>query len=376
MFSPNAVHTLSQKSSASASSNSNGTSPIVTQSPDAVLPTTGVLSAAQQLPSGSTNERVSPLIFLSPNAGASASSHRSSSVSSGRTTPTEMLSTSAAAGKTEKVGNNKSGREKGAYTYSTEEHSALLKLLMCEPNSFNSSESSPEWRKVHKDMVENYYLQLGVVPRASSTLHSHFMELYSAFKQGVRSLSLVPGAPKCPSSVSEGDEEAVGFYVQTLSQLLVSDTKKFQPKKWWIVEVTSLLLCLHLTYMKSFGNGDQTLAWLEMKGVEAKGKFETDQKNREAEIARKRALEEEEMREAAKNRKLVAESSVQLSSTLGSALDLVAGLVRNNVANNTNNIDEKLGTMQRDIMQRVEDKLDEKFSSFLSVMQQMLQKKD
>jgi hypothetical protein len=38
------------------------------------------------------------------------------------------------------------------------------------------------------------------------------------------------------------------------------------------------------------------------------------------------------MREAAKNRKLVAESSVQLSSTLGSALDLVAGLVRNNVA--------------------------------------------
>jgi hypothetical protein len=61
---------------------------------------------------------------------------------------------------------------------------------------------------------------------------------------------------------------------------------------------------------------------------------------------------------------------------LGSALDLVAGLVRNNAANNTNNIDEKLGTMQHDIMQRVEDKLDEKFSSFLSIMQQMLQKKD
>jgi hypothetical protein len=82
------------------------------------------------------------------------------------------------------------------------------------------------------------------------------------------------------------------------------------------------------------------------------------------------------MKEATKNRKLVAESSAQLCNTLGNALDLVAGLVRNNVQNNTNNIDEKLGTMQRDIMQRVEDKLDEKFCSFLSVMQQMLQKKD
>jgi hypothetical protein len=144
MFSPNAVYSLSRQSSALASSNSNGTSPIATQSPDAVLPTTGVLSAAQHLPNGSTNERVSPLIFLSPNAGASTSSRRSSSVSSGRTTPTEMLSTSAAAGKTEKVGNNKSGREKGTYAYSAEEHSALLKLLTSEPNSFNSSESSPE----------------------------------------------------------------------------------------------------------------------------------------------------------------------------------------------------------------------------------------
>jgi hypothetical protein len=55
--------------------------------------------------------------------------------------------------------------KKGADAYSAVGHSALLKLLMSEPNSFNSSESSPEWKKVHKDMVESYYLQLGVVPR-------------------------------------------------------------------------------------------------------------------------------------------------------------------------------------------------------------------
>ncbi len=56
-------------------------------------------------------------------------------------------------------------------------------------------------------------------------------------------------------------------------------------------------------------------------------------------------------------------------------MNMVAGLVRNIGPNNTNNIEEKLGTMQRDIMQKVDEKLDEKFASFLTVMQQMLQKK-
>jgi hypothetical protein len=106
MFSPNAVSALSRQSS-SLASNSNGNSPAVASSPDALVATTGVLSVTQQLSSSTTNDRVSPLIFLSPNAGVSASSHRSSSVSYGRTTPTEMLSTSVAAGKTEKAGNNK-----------------------------------------------------------------------------------------------------------------------------------------------------------------------------------------------------------------------------------------------------------------------------
>jgi hypothetical protein len=91
-------------------------------------------------------------------------------------------------------------------------------------------------------------------------------------------------------------------------------------------------------------------------------------------------LEEEELKEAAKNRKLVAESSVQLCRTLSNAMNMVAGLVSNigpnNTNNNTNNIEEKLGTMQHDIMQKVEETLDEKFGSFLTVMQQLLQKKD
>ncbi len=118
-----------------------------------------------------------------------------------------------------------------------------------------------------------------------------------------------------------------------------------------------------------------------MKGVEARGKFEANQKNWELEIACKWALEEKELKEAAKNRKLVAESSVQLCNTLSNAMNMVAGLVSNidgpnNTNNNTNNIEEKLGTMQHDTMQKVEEKLNEKFGSFLTVMQQLLQKKD
>jgi hypothetical protein len=111
-----------------------------------------------------------------------------------------------------------------------------------------------------EDMVENYYLQLGVVPRASSTLHSHFVEFYSAFKQGVRSLSLVPGAPQCPSSVSEGDEEAVGCCVQNLFQLLASDTKDVLAKE--VMERGSYVFAFlpPFDFMKSFGNGDQMLA--------------------------------------------------------------------------------------------------------------------
>jgi hypothetical protein len=91
IFSPNAVTSAqSQQLSSSASSNSIGASPSVALSPNV----TGVLSVTQQLLSSTTTS-----IFISPNAGASASSYRSSFVSSRRTAPSKMLSTSAAASK-------------------------------------------------------------------------------------------------------------------------------------------------------------------------------------------------------------------------------------------------------------------------------------
>ncbi len=93
----------------------------------------------------------------------------------------------------------------------------------------------------------------------------------------------------------------------------------------------------------------------------------------EAELSCKLAQEEEEMKEAAKNRKMVGESSVQLCATLGNTLEMMTGMIRGNSNQVT---EEKLNDVKNDIMKKVEDKLDEKFNSFLSVMQRMLEKKD
>jgi hypothetical protein len=43
-----------------------------------------------------------------------------------------------------------SGREKGAATYSSVEHVALLSIMSQVPDSFNCSESSPQWEEVYK----------------------------------------------------------------------------------------------------------------------------------------------------------------------------------------------------------------------------------
>jgi hypothetical protein len=65
---------------------------------------------------------------------------------------------------------------------------------------------------------------------------------------------------------------------------------------------------------------------------------------------------------------MVAESSVQLSATLG---EMMKGMV----GNSNQVIKEKLNDVKIDIMKKVEDKLDEKLNSIISVMQSMLEKK-
>ncbi len=116
------------------------------------------------------------------------------------------------------------GHDKGAVRYSAEEHVAMPSFI-----SFNASESSPKWRAVHQKMLE-VYQQMNVAPQQSTTLHGHFVELYSALKQGILALSLQSGAPKCPTNLTDADVEESVEYVNALLEMLRSN-RKFQPKK-------------------------------------------------------------------------------------------------------------------------------------------------
>ena len=69
---------------------------------------------------------------------------------------------------------------------------------------------------------------------------------------------------------------------------------------------------MHIGYTSEFSGGAQAAGWLSHKATVHKTKFETDQKNRLDELAKKRKAEEEEQLDVAKNRKAVAEASAQL----------------------------------------------------------------
>jgi aromatic ring-opening dioxygenase catalytic subunit (LigB family) len=99
-------------------------------------------------------------------------------------------------------------------------------------------------------------------------------------------------------------------------------------------------------------------------------------KNREAELALKRKKEEEEQQEASKNRKMVAESSVMLTATLGNTLNQLITARSNN-----DNVDGKLSEFKKDLLKeldarekqaeqkiKISDKLDEKFSDLIHVL--------
>ncbi len=65
---------------------------------------------------------------------AGSSSGRNTSVNSGSGRTTSANATEMP-----------TGRERGAFTYGAEEHVFLLLFIKLVPNSFNSSETSPEW---------------------------------------------------------------------------------------------------------------------------------------------------------------------------------------------------------------------------------------
>jgi hypothetical protein len=161
-------------------------------------------------------------------------------------------------------------------SYSAEEHTYLLSGMKIIPNSFNASESLLKWKSLHKLMIEQYYNPYGYNSRPSATLQSHFVDLYSTFKNGIRGLSLVAGATACATKYNDSEIE-VEDYVASLESYLT--TKKGSPKKWWSTEVIKLLLELHLDYSKDYGIGKQGIGFLDEKKAEQKSKYKRDQKN-------------------------------------------------------------------------------------------------
>jgi hypothetical protein len=120
----------------------------------------------------------------------------------------------------------KKGHKNGAVAYGVEEHLTLLCFVSATPNSFNSSETSPEWRAVYKEMCKSYYVHWGTLPRLSTTLHVHLVDMYGVIKKGIRILSCNPAAPKCPLSYLEANDADFQVYVVTLFELIISDKNK------------------------------------------------------------------------------------------------------------------------------------------------------
>jgi hypothetical protein len=169
-----------------------------------------------------------------------------SSVPDGRVTPSFELQGVTKGGET-----GKDDREKGAVAYCAAEHTALLTYIIAMTDSFNASESSEEWKKVYKAMVKGYYMNLGLMPCQSTTLQSHFVDIHSGLKPGIHGLLLLVGSPKCPVKF-DIDNAEVQSCCTFLFDLIVSDSKKYFPNKWWSLHVVSLLLQLHLQYTQNY----------------------------------------------------------------------------------------------------------------------------
>ncbi len=98
-------------------------------------------------------------------------------------------------------------------------------------------------------------------------MHGNFVDLYGAFKLGIRNLSVLVKEKKCPTEFEKGDE-ACGQYVEALNNLLGSDARNYMSKKWCSQDAAEMLLPLHLAYTNEFVGGQKAAGWLDMKSWE------------------------------------------------------------------------------------------------------------
>jgi hypothetical protein len=253
-----------------------------------------------------------------------------------------------------------SGREKGAATYSSVEHVALLSIMSQVPDAFNCSESSPQWDQVYQRMIAEFYQ--AAAPRLSSALHGHFVDLYGSLKLGIRNLSQVDTKLKCPVEYKVEDDACME-YVEALNNLLSSDSKKYNSKKWWSRGIVELLLQMHLEQTFEFGAGKQTAGWLSEKATMHKTKFETKQKNRLDDLAKKRKAEEEERKDSARFRQTVSAASEQLVeafknfTTPPAQAETVGAMVEQKIAAMKTQIMDEIGAKMEESNKEVKDTL-------------------
>jgi hypothetical protein len=260
-----------------------------------------------------------------------------------------------------------SGRDRGSVSYSAVEHVAMLSVISQVPDALNWSESSPQWEEVYSWMYTQYYQAGGI--QLSGALHGHFVDLYSSFKLGIRHLSVEDKDKKCPAMYIKGDD-CCEEYVEALNNLLGSDAKKYNSRKWLSCGVVEMLLPMHIDYTSEFGTGQQTAGWLSDKATAHKTKFEVDQRNCLEELTKKRKAEEEERLEAAKNRKAVAEASAQLvaafqqTSTPPAQVENIGQMVEQKIAIMKTKITQEIGAKMDENSKEVKDTL----ASFLYLL--------
>jgi hypothetical protein len=117
-------------------------------------------SSIGDLPSGRTSTST---------VGSNASSH----ITFNTQGPPKQPSTTFAVMDPDDIAAKKGARALGSTVCGTTEHVALLSIISEVPDSFNASESSPQWEAVFKAMVEQFYLNKSVW--SSSALHGHFL---------------------------------------------------------------------------------------------------------------------------------------------------------------------------------------------------------
>jgi hypothetical protein len=209
-------------------------------------------------------------------------------------------------------------------------------------------------------MIAEFYQ--AAAPQLSSALHGHFVNLYGSFKLGIRNLSQVDTKAKCPVEYKVEDGACME-YVEALNNLLSSDSKKYNSKKWWSHGVVELLLQMHLEHTFGFGAGQQTAGWLLEKASMHKTKFEMDQKNRLDDLAKKRKAEEDERWDAARFRQTVSAASEQLVEAFKSfttppaQAENVGAMVEQKMATMKTQIMDEIGAKMKESNEEVKDTL-------------------